>query len=121
MEISSIDTSPEPTTTNTTVVEEESVELKTSKLKLDRLRTYLKSFQNESEIVNEVLDSVTATSKKRAIDPTKLDTYFYIGKKKFRSQKEVARFLNLIPPKEPKSKKNPRIFDEKEHVEIGRT
>ena len=120
MEISSTDTS----TTTTTVVEEETEETeesKTSKLKLDRLRTYLKSFQNESEIVENVLDSVTATSKKRAIDPTKLDTYFYIGKKKFRSQKEVARFLNLIPPKEPKSKKNPRIFDEKDHVEIGRT
>ena len=105
-----------PTTTTTTVVEE-SIECKTSKLKLNRLRNYLRSLSDE----NEILDSIVATSKKRAIDPSKLDTYFYIGKKKFRSNKEVARFLKLIPPKEPKSKKNPRIFVEKDHVEIGRT
>ena len=72
-----------------------------------------------SDVESEILESIRSESIKRSSDATKVDTYFYIQSKKFRSNKEVARFLNLLPPK-VKSNNNKGIFVEKDHEEIGR-
>ena len=89
----------------------------TAKVKLERLKVYLKSLMKTSDVESEILESIRSESIKRSSDATKVDTYFYIQSKKFRSNKEVARFLNLLPPK-VKSNNNKGIFVEKDHEEI---
>jgi len=88
---------------------------KTAILKLKRLKEYLNTFSNK--LSDDLLSSIRSESLLRrnvnAKGKVQVDTYFYIGNKKFRSNKEVARYFKLLPST------NKGIFHEASHVEIG--
>lgn len=113
MEISSTNTS------NTTPdeVKETTIESDASRSAMKKLKTYLNQFENKSEIVQKVIDSITARSKK---GKAKTTTSFFIGRRRFNSKYKlrIASFLKLIPPKNGKIK-NETVKEEL--VKLGRT